>query len=338
MDTLALTDRDGTYGAVRFAKACLRPGSGRCSGWTSRSPRPGRPGGPVGRPGAGRRRDPGPRRGVPRPAAAPGDLPGRRAGRAGRRCAGWCRPPTWPGSAATRSAPSTWSPSTPPAGASWSCSDRPRSSGAAATARRDDLRAGRRCGAGGSCSTPPTSWSRWSTTGCPARARARRRTPPGCSGWPGPTGPGAVLSNAVRYADRADAVVVDVLDAARRLVPLDLRHVDRGNAEGFLKSGKEMAEVAEEVGRARRAAGSARRASCWPTPGWWPTGAPSTRAPTSAWGRCTSPSSGSTRGRGRARRRRRRGAAVPVRGGHRPSLRQRARGSGSGSGSTTSCG
>ena len=63
------------------------------------------------------------------------------------------------------------------------------------------------------------------------------------------TGLGAVLSNAVRYADRADAPTVDVLDAARRLVPLDLRHVDRGNAEGFLKSGKQMAEVADEVCR-----------------------------------------------------------------------------------------
>ncbi|HSV41392.1 MAG TPA: DNA polymerase III subunit alpha [Nocardioidaceae bacterium] len=62
-------------------------------------------------------------------------------------------------------------------------------------------------------------------------------------------GIGAVLSNAVRYADRTDAPTVDVLDAARRLVPLDLRHVDRGNAEGFLKSGKEMAEVAEEIAR-----------------------------------------------------------------------------------------
>ena len=41
----------------------------------------------------------------------------------------------------------------------------------------------------------------------------------------------------------------DRLDAARRLVPLDLRHVDRANAEGFLKSGKEMAEVAEEICR-----------------------------------------------------------------------------------------
>ncbi len=62
-------------------------------------------------------------------------------------------------------------------------------------------------------------------------------------------GLGAVLSNAVRYADRTDAPTVDVLDAARRLVPLDLRHVDRGNAEGYLKSGKEMSEVAEEVCR-----------------------------------------------------------------------------------------
>jgi len=63
------------------------------------------------------------------------------------------------------------------------------------------------------------------------------------------TGLGTVLTNAVRYADRLDAPTVDVLDAARRLVPLDLRHVDRGNAEGFLKSGKQMAEVAEEVCR-----------------------------------------------------------------------------------------
>ncbi|HEU4567226.1 MAG TPA: DNA polymerase III subunit alpha, partial [Marmoricola sp.] len=58
-----------------------------------------------------------------------------------------------------------------------------------------------------------------------------------------------VLSNAVRHADRLDAPTVDVLDAARRLVPLDARHLDRGNAEGFLKSGKQMHEVAEEICR-----------------------------------------------------------------------------------------
>ncbi len=58
-----------------------------------------------------------------------------------------------------------------------------------------------------------------------------------------------VLSNAVRFADRLDAPTVDVLDAARRLVPMDVRHLDRSNAEGFLKSGKQMHEVAEEICR-----------------------------------------------------------------------------------------
>ncbi len=65
-----------------------------------------------------------------------------------------------------------------------------------------------------------------------------------------------VLTNAVRYAERRDAPVVDVLDAARRLVPLGSAHLRdtgpdgaRANAEGFLKSGKQMQEVAEEVCR-----------------------------------------------------------------------------------------
>ena len=62
-------------------------------------------------------------------------------------------------------------------------------------------------------------------------------------------GLGSVLTNAVRYAERRDAPVVDVLDAARRLVALDRRHVDRRNAEGFLKSGKHMHEIAEEICR-----------------------------------------------------------------------------------------
>jgi error-prone DNA polymerase len=60
----------------------------------------------------------------------------------------------------------------------------------------------------------------------------------------------AVLTNAVRYADRSDAPTADVLDASRRLVALDARHIDRVNAEGYLKSGKEMAEVAAEVASA----------------------------------------------------------------------------------------
>src|SRR4051812_16681419 len=59
----------------------------------------------------------------------------------------------------------------------------------------------------------------------------------------------AVLTNIVRYADRSDAPTADVLDAARRLVALDARHVDRVNAEAALLSGKEMADVAADIAR-----------------------------------------------------------------------------------------
>ncbi|MGN0065250.1 MAG: DNA polymerase III subunit alpha [Nocardioides sp.] len=69
-------------------------------------------------------------------------------------------------------------------------------------------------------------------------------------------GLGTVLSNAVRYADRSGAPTIDVLDAARRLVPLgsaQMRHRGpasfRGNAEGFLKPGAAMSEIAEEICR-----------------------------------------------------------------------------------------
>jgi error-prone DNA polymerase len=56
-----------------------------------------------------------------------------------------------------------------------------------------------------------------------------------------------VLSNATRAADHGDGPTLDVLDAARRLVALDRRHVDRVNAEAYLKSGKEMRDVADEI-------------------------------------------------------------------------------------------
>jgi error-prone DNA polymerase len=60
----------------------------------------------------------------------------------------------------------------------------------------------------------------------------------------------AVLSNAVRYVDPADAATADVLDAARRLVPLRTEHLDRVNAEGYLKAPELMRELAGEVARA----------------------------------------------------------------------------------------
>src|SRR3954449_2294105 len=56
-----------------------------------------------------------------------------------------------------------------------------------------------------------------------------------------------VLPNAARGADRGDGPTLDVLDSARRLVALDPRHVDRTNAEAYLKSGKEIRDVADEI-------------------------------------------------------------------------------------------
>jgi error-prone DNA polymerase len=60
----------------------------------------------------------------------------------------------------------------------------------------------------------------------------------------------AVITNAVRMRDRNDGPVADILDSARQLVPLHARHVERKNAEGFLKSSTEMVAMAEEISRA----------------------------------------------------------------------------------------
>jgi error-prone DNA polymerase len=68
-----------------------------------------------------------------------------------------------------------------------------------------------------------------------------------------------VLTNAARSADRSDGPTLDVLDSARRLVALDPRHVDRVNAEAYLKSGKEMHDVADEVVRAAGLGGDTAR-------------------------------------------------------------------------------
>jgi error-prone DNA polymerase len=55
-----------------------------------------------------------------------------------------------------------------------------------------------------------------------------------------------VLSNAVRYADPGQGPVADVLDAARRLVPIDPRgELDSG--EAWLKDAQTMLQVAERV-------------------------------------------------------------------------------------------
>ncbi|WP_065958088.1 DNA polymerase III subunit alpha [Streptomyces sparsogenes] len=70
----------------------------------------------------------------------------------------------------------------------------------------------------------------------------------------------AVLSNAVRYADPGQGPVADVLDAARRLVPIDPRDpatLDSG--ERWLKGPRDMARIAERIAEAAGGRRDARR-------------------------------------------------------------------------------
>ncbi|MGZ2355642.1 DNA polymerase III subunit alpha [Streptomyces sp. 372A] len=57
----------------------------------------------------------------------------------------------------------------------------------------------------------------------------------------------AVLTNAVRYADPGQGPVADVLDAARRLVPVDPRRAPLDSGERWLKDASAMAETAERI-------------------------------------------------------------------------------------------
>lgn len=268
MDTLALTDRDNTSGAVKFAKACLRAGMRPVLGVdlavapvlathpskqssTPSSTRGGRPRTPA-RGGAYRWED------LPRVTLLA------HAGTNGGR-AGWaaiCRLLSAVHLTGERGQPVA----TVDLLAPWLATGDvvvllgPASEvGTAATRRRDDL--GQAALAPWLEVVPPANLmvelvshrlpGRGGTWGPGSSAHAARM-----AGMARQAGLGAVLANSVRYADRADAPTVDVLDAARRLVALGSAgmqefapHATRGNAEGFLKSGKQMQEVAEEIAR-----------------------------------------------------------------------------------------
>src|SRR5690606_34875516 len=60
----------------------------------------------------------------------------------------------------------------------------------------------------------------------------------------------AVLSAAVRHAEPEQARVVDILDAARRMVALEERHLDRVSTAGHLAGTGQMRAVAERVAEA----------------------------------------------------------------------------------------
>jgi error-prone DNA polymerase len=267
MDILALTDRNGTYGAVKFAQACqaygVRPVLGVDLAYrpvltaaprsASRSRTPTR---------GGELRDP-VGAGLPRVTllASAGGPGGGRAG-----WAAVCRAVSAVHLAGERGQPVA----TLDLLAPWLAEGNltvllgPGSElGAAVARRRDDL--------------AEAALAAWRAVVPPGHLQVELvshrlgRPGPGATGEWGPgssahaarmaglarrAGVGTVLTNAVRYADRRDAPTIDVLDASRRLVALgsaQLRHLGpsdfRANAEGFLKSGKQMLEIAEEVGR-----------------------------------------------------------------------------------------
>jgi error-prone DNA polymerase len=255
MDTLALTDRDGTYGAVKFAKACLSAGIRPVLG-VDLAYAPELPARSAGPPRQSPNKSP-VKGGAFRDPLLPRVTLLAHAGSAGGR-AGWaaiCRLVSATQLAGERGRPVADLTLLAPhlhSGDVIVLLGPASEVGMAATRRRDDLAL--------------AALGRWREL-VPAenlmlelvshRLRGQDRVwGPGTSqhaarmaGIARRGGVGAVLTNAVRYADRRDAPVVDVLDAARRLVALDRRHVDRGNAEGFLKSGKQMHEIAEEICR-----------------------------------------------------------------------------------------
>jgi error-prone DNA polymerase len=250
MDTLALTDRDGVYGAVRFAKACMQAGVRPVLGVDlAVAPSGVLPSAATGSPSGQRTRTPA-RGGSFRDARLPRVtfLAGSKRG-----WASLCRLVSATHLAGERGTPVTSlelvAEHLDGAGSDVVVLLGPASElGRAVTLRRDDL-----------ARAVLRPWLDVVDRSALVVEVASHRLPgsgPGSSphaarmaGISRSENLGVVLTNAVRYADRSDAPTVDVLDAARRLVPLDLRHVDRGNAEGFLKSGKEMAEIAEEVCR-----------------------------------------------------------------------------------------
>jgi error-prone DNA polymerase len=247
MDALALTDRDGLYGAVKFAKACASAGLRPILGADlAVGPGPEEPTGPPAR------------RGPARGGAAvdPGHPRVTLLAQDGGGWASLCRLVSATHLAGERGRPvsslSLISGGVRARGGLAVLLGPASDVGRALAARRPDL--ARR------------ALDRWREATGPEALRlevVHSRGPGDAEraarmlGFADEIGMPAVLSNAVRHADRDDAPTADVLDAARRLVALDPRHVDRVNAEGWLKSGKEMAELAEEV--ARRSGGGVRR-------------------------------------------------------------------------------
>ena len=251
MDTLALTDRDGTYGAVKFTQACQRAGIRPVLGVDlAVAPSGGQSGLQSARQEAARSSQRTPVRG-----GAHRDLPAHRGGlprvtflATGK--AGWsaiCRMVSATHLTGERGRPVATLETLAPflmSGDVMVLLGPSSEIGVAAARRRDDL-----------ALAALAPWRDIVPRDNLIVELVSHRLPDSSAhaarmaGIARRAGLATVLTNAVRYADRLDAPTVDVLDAARRLVALDRRHVDRSNAEGFLKSGKQMHEMAEEICR-----------------------------------------------------------------------------------------
>jgi len=241
MDTLALTDRDGLYGAVRFTKACLAAGVAPVLGADLAL----RPEGPRGRPDAHATVGTGPREAAPTTGRVVALASSRR---------GWaalCRLVSAAHADGERGSPRIVREHLARHGDDVIVVLGHDSDLGRALAARDDPRA----------EAVLRAWRAVVPAERLAIGVTNHRVPPAAGGAASASlagrmlafadahGVTAVLTNAVRMARRTDAPTADVLDACRRLVPLDLRNVDRRNAEGYLKSGKEMIAVAEEACR-----------------------------------------------------------------------------------------
>jgi error-prone DNA polymerase len=251
MDTLALTDRDGVYGVVKFVKACVsagvRPVLGVDLAIEPTPTRQGRPSG-AGQRGSGQRGS-GRKRSSPAHGGAFIDPGHPRVTLLAQDKAGWgalCRLVSATHLRGERGTPV----STPQLIADHA--ERlfvllgPESEvGRALAARRTDLAV--ELLAGWRRLVPPDNVliEVVHHRGPGSLAVAARM-----AGFALQQGVDAVLTNTVRHLDHSDAPVADVLDASRRLVVLDARHIDRVNAEGYLKSGKEMADLADEISAA----------------------------------------------------------------------------------------
>ena len=264
MDTLALTDRDGAYGVVKFAKACGASGIRPIFG-VDLAVAPVGVGSSGGSDGTGRHRSAPARTSSARMSPArmsparggaflPADVLPRVVllARDGRGWAALCRLISATHLAGERGVPvsslelvAEHAGAAAQAGALAVLLGPASELGRAVAARRDDLAI--------------AHLSRWREVlgrdGVVVevvchRAQGDVGRAARLLGFAGQQQASAVLTNVVRYADRGDAPTADVLDAARRLVALDLRHVDRRNAEAALLSGKAMAEVAAQVARA----------------------------------------------------------------------------------------